>query len=209
MTNAKTKAEGLSLRDLVLHGETHLPDLSRAAMLRSPQIDAVRKIVESGVGASAWAAGVESLEACAMRVLDLEVSDLIAWAWNTQSSIREAMKLTAEDPDKIENVPLVTHTIQSTHHPYIEISLGEKVIRTITFDLTTKIDLEGAVLTIQQGEIDSIKPGSCRGEVRLELGAATLISKEAGSFTLPGSLTLRRTRSAWPSHAEERRETEH
>ena len=169
MPSATLVPEGLTLRNLVLHGKPTLPEQARAALSRNSKVGAARKMVESGAGAGAWAAGLESLEAWTAKALDLEISDLIAWAWNTQNSVREAMQRTAQDPDRVENVPLATHTIKSTHHPYIEISLGDIPIQTITFDLTAEIDLEGAVLTIQQGAIDSVTPGSCKGNLELAL----------------------------------------
>jgi hypothetical protein len=121
-------------------------------------------------------------------LLDIPISDILATAWNKCGLLLKYTDKEKYPPDKIYFVHLAEHTIKSEHKPYMEITLDEKPVGKINFNVTLSLTLKGIILKIQDGRIKGINPGECKGKGAIQCEGAMLLEQETESFSLPGSV---------------------
>jgi hypothetical protein len=119
-------------------------------------------------------------------VLATPIDEIIGGALSTYRTLREYRDSKAHPPDEVALVPLLTHTIESTHHPYLEILIDGLPPRKIPFEVRAALVIDGATLQIQGGRIRELRVGSCKGEGSLSCGAVVLIEPKTRSIPLPG-----------------------
>ncbi|WP_353828805.1 hypothetical protein [Agromyces sp. SYSU T0242] len=120
-------------------------------------------------------------------LLDLDVTDVIAHAWDRHRAIVEAKKWSTEHPDGETVVPLATHTVKWKYEPSVDVTVDEVPITSIgmAVEIDTKVD--GAVIAFRKGEVADVRTGTV--EVRAELSCeGVTLAKRTGSFGLPAML---------------------
>ena len=135
------------------------------------------------------------LEALLATPLDAIVGGAFS-AWRTLREYRDAKM---HPPDEVALVPLLTHTIESTHHPYLEI-LIDGLPRRIPFEVRLALVIDGATLQVQAGRIREMRFGSCKGEGSLSCSAIVLVEPKTRSIPLPGVI---RFPDGLPNHCRE------
>jgi hypothetical protein len=58
-------------------------------------------------------------------------------------------------------VALVTHEIESSHHPTVELSIDGKSIATIEIELQIAFAMAGVLAVVRQTRLTAIKSGTC------------------------------------------------
>jgi hypothetical protein len=120
----------------------------------------------------------------------IRLVDIFVGAWNKSRELRKYSDPKKYPPDEANFVPLVEHTITSTHHPYLEVLINNSPVRKVRLEVIVKITLQGAVLKIQGGKIKEIRSAAGRGEGEIGIEGAELSKTEPKSFSLPGVIDM-------------------
>jgi hypothetical protein len=124
------------------------------------------------------------------RLLDLNVIDVLVGSWKRYMQIAQYADNKKYSHKEEILAPLATHTVQSQHHPYIQILLKEHEVGRVKFDLEFSLILEGFVLKIRDGRILEILSGSGQGEGSLSLANDPLWKRELKPVRFPGHVSL-------------------
>lgn len=123
-------------------------------------------------------------------LLDVDGVGILIGAWNKARGLRKYKDPAAYPPEDVVVVPLTTHTIETKHRPYLELTVDGQGVGRLHFDIEVALTLEGAELTIQGGRIKKIKTGKAVGTGSLACEGAVLHSIEKKLASLPGVIDL-------------------
>jgi len=123
-------------------------------------------------------------------LLNLNVVDVLVGTWKKYLEIKKYADPKKYPPEEEILAPLVTHTVKSEHHPYIEILLKEREVGRVVFDLGFSLVLEGFVLKIRDGRIMEILTGSGKGEGELSLVKLSLWKQDSKPVHFRGQIPL-------------------
>jgi hypothetical protein len=132
----------------------------------------------------------DSLAGSLRDVLSTPMDQVVGAAWSTYGDVLEYADADKHPASEVSLVPLVSHTIESTHEPYLEILIDGKPEGRIDFDVRVAVTIDGATLKIQAGKIWEVRTGSCSAEGRVLCGPATLAKREARELVFPGKLSF-------------------
>jgi hypothetical protein len=124
------------------------------------------------------------------ELFDVDIGWLLVTGWSKYRELREYADATKHPPDESNLVPLGTHTLNIAYSPYMEILYNGQPFGKVAFDITLSFDLEGFVLTIQNGKIKKIHTGSCKAKGKIEYKDHTLAEKPLTQISLPGTIEL-------------------
>ncbi|GAA2027562.1 hypothetical protein GCM10009819_08770 [Agromyces tropicus] len=158
----------------------------------SARSDLARVADEQGVGAAATeaiarltAAGggfvCDEVGKMADSLLDLDVTDVLAHAWDRAKAIDEARATSRVEPGTETIVPLATHTATAKYEPRVDVVIDEVPITSVDLEAKLELTLRGALLAFRGGELASVRSGdlevtgtlSCEG-VRIGRRTTTL-----------------------------------
>lgn len=137
-----------------------------------------------------WPAAMPDLMQKTLELFDVEIPELLNIAWNKGTSLQKVLGESRNSPDETQYLELIEHTIESEHHPYIEIQVKNVPIKKIEITVVLLIILKGFILKIREGRIREIQTGSCEIEGRAECLGETIAEKKLELFKLPGSITI-------------------
>jgi hypothetical protein len=170
------------------HGERDERRLSGVEGTRA--IRELRDKLGDDLPAAMWSVVQRQIGVALADALSLPLSGILAGAWNKYQPLWEYCDPARHPPEESNQVPLATHTVASTHRPFIEIVLGEKAIGSLEFEVELSVTFKSAVLTIQDGKFREIATGDAGVEGSLSCGEALLIKRAIGEYTLPGKLSF-------------------
>jgi len=133
---------------------------------------------------------ISDLRNTADTLFHMSLLDILIGGWKSFKEVAQALDESRQKPDEALIKVLVSHTIISEHHPYIELLLNETQMGKIEFDVNAEFDVEALALKIENGHIVEIKSGSCVGSIKLAFKGETLTQMKTGRIDLPGSLDL-------------------
>lgn len=122
--------------------------------------------------------------------LDIEIEDILVWAWRTRREIAQYRDRGKYPPGETHIVPLLEHTVVSRHSPTIQPVINNLELPKIKFDIVLKLKMKGAMLGIRDGKIMEILVGSCTGSGSIQYAGATILEKKTAPFTLPATINL-------------------
>lgn len=136
-----------ALADLV--GPQHLgaTALSGAGALKSGTRDLVEREINSA------AAGL----------LEIDLGDVLLGGWVRYRALRDAAVRTRDRG--CETVELVRHRVTATHRPWVELRAGEVMIGRVDFEITTTLQIDGAVAVVEKAELRRMQFGECTATV--------------------------------------------
>lgn len=105
--------------------------------------------------------------------------------------IRKYLGKDATSSSEAVLVPLLEHTIESSHDPYIQVSRGSVPILKITFSVSLEISVEGLVLKLRAGRIQEIATGKFTASGTLKCEGVTIVEKKSQPLNLPGGFAIR------------------
>jgi hypothetical protein len=112
-------------------------------------------------------------------LLDLDLGGLVIAAWGKYADLTTAAKRTFATPDSSEVVELATHTIASTHRPFVELLVNDVHVATVHFELGVKFVVKGLVATVQHGRLVAVHSGDCDLTATLAAEGRQLAKREA------------------------------
>lgn len=178
----------LTLREFLTFTELSSDQLR--AMESTGKFPNLRSAFSKRGGQVDWPVAFDEIVNRIADLLDVGIVEIAVGAWNKYRALRKYADRKRYPPNETFLVPLVTHTIKSTHHPYIELLMDGKPIGRIDFSIDLELTLEGAILKIRDGRIVEIRVGSAKGEGRLKCEEFVLFERGTGPLELPGSIVL-------------------
>ncbi len=165
------------------------PDI-RSRVESNERILSLREKVSTVAGKSGWPATVEEISRKTMDLLDLSMVDLLVAGWNTYQGLKKYLDKEKYTPTQSILVPLAEHTVQSEHHPHLDIYVKDECVGTIGFEIRLTFAARGVMLLVQDGMIRSIKTGEIKGKGSLKCEGTLLLDQDFRSLPLPGSINL-------------------
>ena len=124
------------------------------------------------------------------ELFDIPIPDVLLGSWKKATEVQALLYKSKASPDETFFAGLAEHTINSEHHPYIEITLKGQPLRRIEFIVRLFLKLNGFVLKIQKGDIKEIQTGTCEVGGTLEYEGVRIAEKRLEPISLPGSVVL-------------------
>jgi len=118
------------------------------------------------------------LASVAHGLLDLDLGDLVVGGWRKYADLTAAAKRTIATPDSTEVVEVATHSITSTHRPFVEVLVDDVHVATVRFELGVKFVVKGLVATVQHGHLVALT-GGCDVTATLAAEGRQLAKREA------------------------------
>lgn len=117
---------------------------------------------------------------------DVPVANVLAATWNQYRELLEYRDPEKHPTGEFSLVPLRKHTIDSTHHPFVELYVGETRLGALEFEVKVEITLEGALLGIKNGRFRELRTGTSEVKATVSWEGATLLERPLEKYTLPG-----------------------
>jgi hypothetical protein len=154
-------------------------------------VKALRGPLEGTQVPGGWA-GVRNkiLVEAAGDLLDIRLLDVMRWAWKKGRELEAYRDTEKYPPDKTFSVPLVEHTIKSTHKPHVEIRMNEKTVGSVHFAVNIEIAVRAMKLEIQNARIKKIHAGDCKAKGSFFCEGFLLAERESNPLNLPGTIDL-------------------
>jgi hypothetical protein len=146
---------------------------------------ALRKLVPGQ-----WEAIVSGVGTKTKELFDIDLAWFAVSAWSKYRELTKYADPEKHPPGESNFVPLAKHTLTVGYHPYLEILFNGKPLTKLVFDLTLSLDLEGFVLTIENGKIMKVRTGSCQGKGKIAFKGQALVEKPLTKITFPGTIEL-------------------
>ena len=122
-----------------------------------------------------------------LDAIDIPVGNVAISGWNKCRLIREAKVESLAAPGTKKFVRLAEHSIDSTHHPRIELDLNGARIEILRLDLVVSLQIETVRVVVENGVIAGWGPGNAIVSATLSSGGLQL----AKMMSKPVALTAR------------------
>jgi hypothetical protein len=176
-----------SLADLFLGGVGADSALAFVETNILPELSAV----PTGLNGLGWSDFSGEIVEAFRASLNVSFADVLTGAWTKMQELQEYLDPERHPPEEVALVPLVRHSVRSKHHPAVEILYGEEVLFTFTFDVDLSLDVEGAILKVQAGQIFEIVSASVGCSGKLKYGSAELLSGRTKRYSISTPIRLK------------------
>ncbi|MFD9684651.1 hypothetical protein ACFXPX_23890 [Kitasatospora sp. NPDC059146] len=123
--------------------------------------------------------------------LGLDMIDLLAGGWRTQSQLAAAARETCAAPGSEEVVALLEHRVRSVHQPSVNVLVDGVSMGTLEVDIEVVFELDGIVAVVRGGRLVAVRAGRCTASATVALERIPLLSRRR-EFDLPGGVGWRR-----------------
>lgn len=181
---------------VVANAVVRLDEFFDPADLTPSRIAALMKPHPAGDGGPAaaglsWSAAVQRIAPEVKNLPPIDVPAIAVAAWNQYRTFQAYADPAKYPPDSTIPVPLLEHTITSTHRPSIEVLLNGKRVWQITFELELSFVLTASV-AIRAGTIVEIRLlDECRAEGSLKWAGVLLAQRETKPLDLGPVISLK------------------
>lgn len=137
-----------------------------------------------------WSAVWDAVKGQFEELLEVRFVDVFLGAWTKYEELKKYGDPAQHPPEERHLIPLLEHTVTSTHQPSVEIEIGETFREKIPFEIALSLKLSGMLLQIRGGRILKIYTGRCQGSGSVKCSGITLLEKETAEIRLPGMMDL-------------------
>ena len=123
-------------------------------------------------------------------LLDIRLLDVMNWAWKKGGELEAYRDVQKYPPDKTFSHPLIERQIKSTHKPYVEIRMNQKIVGIVHFLVNIEIAIRAMRLEIQNARIKKIHAGDCKAKGSFFCEGFLLAERETNPIDLPGTVDL-------------------
>lgn len=176
-----------NLGDFIIPHEKGLSDADWLKIVSSAGVIAIL----ASFGPDALEGVKAGLRSSITSLFQVSLLDVLLGGWEKYRDVVKSIEASRKTPKDPVLQSLATHTVKSTHHPYVELFKDEQPVGQVKFDLTASIKVEGLTLQILNGEVSEILAGSCKGTVQLALDGHVLTEGSTQQIQLPGSIPLK------------------
>ena len=190
-SEGKRDIESLTLKDLLSLSPGDIPEPSVLGGVDSEALRNLQKQLSAQSLPIAWSRIQSEIAGVLGATLNTNVVTLWARGWTKYQGLMEDVKRSRQSPESVVLSPLAEHSIDSTVHPFVEITLGPKTIQKIYFDVTLNTHIEGLVLGLKNAHIVSLQMTKCEWSGTIQLETATLVRRPLAALSLPGCIELK------------------
>jgi len=171
--------------------ETHaLSDQQAGAVWAGECLSRLGQELKGKVPLPFWSSARGAIDQALQQSLNVPMSHILAGGWRQYRELIQYRDRKKHPAEEVALVPLHEHTISSTHKPQIEIFVNERRIGSLDFEIKLTLEIEMAILKIQDGKIWEVQMGSCRGCGTLSFGPAVLLERKTGMVQLPRMISF-------------------
>jgi hypothetical protein len=127
------------------------------------------------------------------ELFDLEVPSLLLSWWKKAEDLKSIIEESRKEPDAVRYLDLAEHTIDSEHHPYLEVKIKNATLKRLEFSVHLLFSLKGFALKISDGRIREMTTGMCEVEGTVGYGEITILRRGLAPIHLPGVIPLERS----------------
>lgn len=135
-----------------------------------------------------WKEIAQAVEDQVAAGFDISLGSILARSWSDLAEIRAAADMRRTPPETTRCVPLAEHSIESVHHPKLEITIEGIARFDLAFEVKLTLKIRGAMLNIRNARIRDIALGDCHGDAVLSCQGKSLHRYELGSARFPGKI---------------------
>ena len=182
--------QSVKLSDIVGFRPRELSNEEWSRMESREGVRELRRPLEEARLPGGWAGLRNKILAEAGGLLDIRLLDVMRWAWKKGRELEAYRDTERYPPDKTFSVPLVEHSITSTHKPHVEIRMNAKTVGSVHFAVNIEIAIKGMTLEIRDGRIKKIHAGECKAKGSFFCEGFLLAERESKPLDLPGTIDL-------------------
>ncbi|MFM9863243.1 MAG: hypothetical protein ACKVRO_06515 [Micropepsaceae bacterium] len=124
-------------------------------------------------------------------VLSVPLVDVLSSAWTTRRELKQYLDRSKFPREELIDHALGKHEIQSTHRPKLQIMLDNSPIGAeFEFAVTVALNVEAAILRIQDGRIMHAQLGKVSGSGAIKCEEATLFARATKPVALAQTLSF-------------------
>jgi hypothetical protein len=162
------------------------------------KVVAASPVIQQAVSATGMSAGTAVLGVSRRvgeemsKLLSLRVADILTHGWSTYRELQKFNDPLQYPADETVTCMLGEHQMDFTDTPTVEITVAANPPRSfeVKFNLALHAELTGVVLTIQDRKVIRAEVGKCDLSATLHLGAAELLKKELGQYSLKETIEI-------------------
>ena len=137
-----------------------------------------------------WPALVEEVIPKVADLLNVTIPDIVKSAWKKYTEIQKYTDKERYPPGKSYRVKLFDQTVESEHHPFIEILINDQPVGRVDFEIMLSLTFESVILTIQDAKIKTLETGTCIGAGTVKCENHIILERKTEPIPLPGSFSL-------------------
>jgi len=153
-------------------------------LAKHKSVEKLRENVEARSGSVAFEAA-KGMERFMKELLDIDLVEIFMQGWKKYDAVVEVLARSKKNPLKKYFVALSKHTLRSRHRPGLQVEIEGIPVQRIDFDVDLKLELEGFVLEIKNGEIVALDSGDCRADGKVNCEGVTLYERHSQKLYLP------------------------
>jgi hypothetical protein len=124
------------------------------------------------------------------QALDISLVGIMLRAWKEYGEVKTALHDDPGNSAKTTLVPLLEHTIESSHDPSVSITRGGATLIKISFSVSLEILVEGLILKVQNGRIEEVEAGRFTASGTLSCEGVPLSVQKLQPLNLPGKFLI-------------------
>jgi hypothetical protein len=136
------------------------------------------------------------------ELLEISIPEILLTAWKKTNMLQQVLEDSRKTPESILSLELAEHTINSQHHPHIEIRVKNDLTKKIDFTLRLIFKLQGFGLKIQDGSVREVRSGKCDVRGTLEYQGLTIAEQKVAPINLPASFPVETIKKIWAPEPE-------
>jgi len=123
-------------------------------------------------------------------LLSMNLTDVVAAGWAKHHALRQAALRTRHATSTREIVVLATHSVESAHHPTVEVFVDGTSFAILEVELSLAVRIAGARAVVERARLTAVESGTCtvRGQLAVR---RIVVAKRTCPFDLPGAIRLR------------------
>jgi hypothetical protein len=129
---------------------------------------------------------IAALDEALDAALGIPLAGLLARSWSQADELRQALA----DAEAEAVIPLLEHTIATTHTPSLELYFGRKRLAQLPLQIELNLVLAGVALELKGGRIAGLSAGECSGQGAVTVGGVSVLEQSTPAIPLPGRLAF-------------------
>jgi hypothetical protein len=126
-----------------------------------------------------------------VELLEINIpKDVLAEAWSKHKSLQEYRDGEKHPPEKTALVPLVEHSLKTSHAPSMEVTMFERTLGTLVLQIEAKFLIKGVILEISNARIMKLRLSEIDGNIKLQFLGVPFLEKKT-TLKLPGVFDLK------------------
>lgn len=116
--------------------------------------------------------------------------DILAKTWKTRKTLLPYCDKEKYPPGKKSLVPMLEHTVKTSHEPSMEISIHEQPVGSLSVKFDASFLIKGGMLEVEDGKIQKVQAGDIEGTGKMEFMGMPVMEKKI-IFQIPGDYELK------------------